>query len=140
MDESFRLRNGEKYVVCEDEMAERILELACGITGVSDAENSLLEALCHAAETAWMSRLKSGITAEDCGEAFLCAVAFTAAADYVVSRGGDDVASFTAGEISIRKKGGSDGETQANALRKTAERLMVPYAVAENFAFKGVRG
>lgn len=121
-------------------MTERILELACGITGVSDAENSLLEALCHAAEAAWMSRLKSEFTAEDCGEAFLCAAAFTAAADYVVSRGGDDVASFTAGEISIKRKNGSEGEAQAAALRKTAERLMAPYAVAESFAFKGVQG
>lgn len=121
-------------------MTERIMELACGITGVSDAENSLLEALCHTAEAAWTSRLKCGITAEDCGEAFLCAVAFTAAADYVVSRGGDDVSSFTAGEISIKRKEGSDEAAQAAALRKTAERLMVPYAVAESFAFKGVRG
>ena len=123
----------------EKNVSEQILELARGIVG-ADEENALLEPLCHAAEAAWMSRLKSGITAEDCGEAFLCAVAFTAAADYMVSRGGDDVASFTAGEISIKRKEGSDEAAQATALRKTAERLMAPYAVAESFAFKGVRG
>ena len=120
-------------------MSEQILELTRGIVGVEE-DNALLEALCYAAETAWMSRLKREITAEDCGEAFLCAVAFTAAADYMVSRGGDDVASFTAGEISIKKRESSNGEAQATALRKTAERLMAPYSVTESFAFKGVRG
>lgn len=118
-------------------MSEQILELTQGIVGTEE-ENVLLEALCHAAETAWVSRLKRGITAEDCGEAFLCAVAFTAAADYMVSRGGDDVASFTAGEISIKKR--ECGEAQATALRKAAERLMAPYAATESFAFKGVQG
>lgn len=121
-------------------MTERILELASGITNPSEEEHMLLESLCHAAETAWMARLKSGVSAEDCGEAFLCAAAFTAAADFAVGRNSEGVESFAAGEISIRHSGSADGKAQADALRKTAERLMAPYADAESFAFKGVRG
>ena len=121
-------------------MTERILELACGITNPSEGELPLLETLCHAAETAWTARLRSGVSAEHCGEAFLCAAAFTAAADLAVSRGSEGVESFTAGEISVRRSGSAESRSQAEALRMTAERLMAPYAEAESFAFKGVRG
>lgn len=121
-------------------MTERIWELASGITNPSEEERALLESLCHAAEAAWLARLKSGVSAEDCGEAFLCAAAFTAAADFAVSRNSEGVESFTAGEISIRHSGSTDGQAQADALRKTAERLMAPYAETAEFAFKGVRG
>lgn len=121
-------------------MTERILELACGIANPSEEERSLLETLCHAAEAAWVARLKDGVSAEECGEAFLCAVAFTAAADFAVGRSSSGVESFTAGEISVRRSGSAEGAAQAQALRKTAERLMAPYTKQETFAFKGVRG
>jgi len=121
-------------------MQERILALAMGIVGADERNQELLKALCIAAETAWMARLREGVAAENCGEAFCCAVAFTAAADFSVGRSCDGVASFTAGEISIKGKTGTEGAAQAAALRKTAERLMEPYAIPEEFCFKGVRG
>ena len=121
-------------------MTERILELACGMTHPSEEEQALLETLCHASEAAWAARLKSGVSAETCAEAFLCAAAMTAAADFAMSRNSEGVESFTAGEISIRHSGCAEGKTQADALRKTAERLMAPYAEPESFALKGVRG
>lgn len=121
-------------------MTEQILELACGITSPSEEERSLLETLCHAAAAAWTARLKDNVSAEDCGEAFLCAVAFAAAADFAVGRNSNGLESFTAGEISVRRSGSVEGNSQAKALRKTAERLMAPYTKQETFAFKGVRG
>jgi hypothetical protein len=44
-----------------------------------------------------------------------------------------------AGEFSVKTSAGSGGG-QAEALRKSAERLMAPYAQAEDFCFRGVRG
>lgn len=117
-------------------MTERILALARQMCGAEE-EDALLEALCHASEAAWTARLKAGIAAEDCEEALLCAAAFTAAADYLEGQDGG-IASFTAGEISVKKRSG--GNSGAEAMRKTAERLMVPYAGEAQFAFKGVRG
>ena len=121
-------------------MQERILALAIGVAGADESEQELLKALCVAAEAAWVARLREGITAENCGEAFCCAVAFTAAADFSVGRSCNGVASFTAGEISIKGKTGAEGAAQAAALRQTAERLMAPYTVPEGVCFKGVRG
>ena len=118
-------------------MQERILTLAAGITGAGGEEQELLAALCAAAERAWVSRLKAGVTAESCQEAFCCAAAFTAAADFVAGSGSGTVESFAAGEISVKTGRGAE---RPEALRKSAERLMAPYVTEEDFCFRGVRG
>ena len=58
---------------------ETVLTLARELSGAGEAEEALLELLCQAAEQQWEKRLRPGLTAEDCGKAFPCAVAFTAA-------------------------------------------------------------
>ena len=121
-------------------MGEQILALAMMVAGASEEARTLLETLCAAAETVWTARLKDGVSAETCGSAFCCAVAFTAAADYVVSRSGSGVREFTAGELSVKGRDGSDAAEVAGALRQTAERLMAPYAAEADFAFRGVNG
>lgn len=112
-----------------------IVDLARTVSGAGEAEEALLAALCAAAERRWTERLRRGVTAEDCGGAFVCAAAFTAAADLAAGRGG--ISAFTAGPLSVREEGGAD---RAAALRRAAEGLMAPYAEAADFSFKGVRG
>ena len=119
---------------------ETALTLARELSGAGEAEEALLELLCQAAEQQWEKRLRPGMTTEDCGKAFPCAVAFTAAADLVTGRSGDDVATFKAGDVSVERRDGNDGAALAAALRQTAERLMAPYAVPADFAFRRVRG
>ena len=121
-------------------MTGQIISLATGIANPSEKELPLLEMLCHAAEKLWMDALKGGVLPEDCGEAFLCAAAFTAVADFMLSRNGENVASFMAGEISVKRKASAEETAQAEAFRKIAARLMAPYGVARDFAFKGVLG
>ena len=74
------------------------------------------------------------------GEAFACAVAFTAAADLAGGAGETGISSFSAGEISVKKASAAQRSGAAKMLRQTAERLMAPFAEAENFCFRGVRG
>ena len=120
-------------------MGEKIAALAAEITGCG-GEDSLLQALCAAAEAAWRGRLREGTAAEDCKEALCCAAAFTAAADYLLSRGSGGIASFTAGEVSIQTRTGGDGAALAGALRAAAERIMAPFGEPEGFGFRGVPG
>ena len=118
-------------------MDEEILRLAREVSG--GEESQLLEPLCRSARLRWESRLRPGLTAEECGEAFLCAAAFTAAADLAsVQGGGGTVESFTAGEISVKAR--ETDASPASALRETAESLMKPYIGEDGFCFKGVRG
>ena len=118
-------------------MGERILKLALAAAG-EGADRTLLEPLCAAAERAWLARLREGVTAEDCGEALPCAAAFTAAAD--LAAGGDGVASFSAGDISVRLEGGGERAGRAESLRQAAERLMEPFVRAEGLWAQGVEG
>lgn len=120
-------------------MEDRILALARAAVG-GPAEEALLTSLCAAARQYWESRLQEGLTAADCGEAFPCAAAFTAAADLLAGGNGGFVESFRAGEISVKGRAAAETAAQARSLRQTAERLMAPFAVSENFSFQGVRG
>lgn len=119
-------------------MEEKILALAAEIVG--GEASTLLTALCQAAEAAWRGRLREGVAAEDCEEALCCAAAFTAAADYLLSRGSGGIASFTAGEVSIQTRTGGDGSALAGALHLAAERIMAPFGEPEGFDFRGVPG
>ena len=121
-------------------LQETVLTLARELSGAGEAEEALLELLCQAAEQRWNKRLRPGVTAEDCGEAFPCAAAFTAAADLAAARGGDGVAGCTAGSVSVRIRSAAESCALAESLRRTAERLMAPFAAPEDFCFRGVRG
>lgn len=121
-------------------MTEEILMLARAVSGAGDAESPLLEPLCQAARRRWESRLRPGLTPEDCREAFVCAAAFTAAADLAAGRGGGAVSAFTAGEVSVKGRGAAESASLARGLRETAEGLMAPYAGEDSFCFRGVRG
>ena len=114
---------------------ETALTLARELSGAGEAEEALLELLCQAAEQQWEKR-----TTEDCGKACPCAVAFTAAADLAAARGGEGVSGFTAGSVSVRIRGAAESCALAESLRRTAERLMAPFAVPDDFCFRGVRG
>ena len=50
------------------------------------------------------------------------------------------VSGFTAGSVSVQARSPAEAGTQAAELRRTAWRLMAPFAVPGDFAFQGVRG
>ena len=79
------------------------------------------------------------MTAEDCGPAFVCAAAYTAAAGLTAGRGGG-VVSFTAGDLSVKGPGGGERLASAQALRQAAEELMAPYVLPGDICLKGVQG
>lgn len=119
---------------------EMVLKLAEVMTGESAEENSLLGALCTAAEEMWEKRLRAGLAPADCGSAFACAAALSAAAGLSAGRCCGDVASFTAGDVSVRSAEASEAAASAAVMYEQAERLMTPYAEQDDFAFRGVRG
>ena len=121
-------------------LEQEILTLAQEISGAGERELELLELLCVASRQTWEARLREGVSIQDCEAAFRCAAALTAAGELAVGRGGSDVASFTAGEISVRERGAADSAALAQGLRQAAERLMEPYVQPMDFYFKGVRG
>lgn len=119
-------------------MRERILTLAMAAGG-GESERALLEPLCAAAEDFWRGRLREGVAPEDCGEALICAAAFTAAANLAAGSGGG-VASFSAGDVSVKLQDGTGRTETAKSLLQAAERLMEPFVQAAGLWAQGVRG
>ena len=122
-------------------MLEKIRKLAAAMTRPSEEETPVLEALCETAMIEAAGRLRDGSTPEMCEELFCCAAALLAAAGLFASRSGGGVASFTAGDVSVRMAGdGCSAAETAAALRRQAACIMAYYWGDDDFAFRGVRG
>ena len=121
-------------------MFEQIPLLAAAVTMPAEEERPLLEALCAAAVDEVSRKLRPGLTAEDCGDAFLCAAAMTAAAGLMSCRSSGDAEQFSAGDVSLRLGGNGDSCKAAASMRQHAAEMMAPYWVDGQFAFAGVKG
>ncbi len=116
-------------------MTKEILDL-CRAMGAAEDQEELLLPLIQAAQVRLAGRLRAGVVPEDCGAAFPLAAAMTAMDGLNRCAGGERVASFTAGEVSIRT--GSAGTR--DGLSAQAERMLGPWLKETGFAFQGVRG
>lgn len=109
---------------------------------VADEDLEILTALCQAAEAEAAARLRDGVTAEDCGQAYVlgCAwLALAALAAMAANGVGSAPLKFTAGEVSVQEENG-DGAQRASALRLQAETVLGPYLQDRGFVFRGVEG
>ena len=114
------------------------VQLAMTLAG--DEDQQKMQCLCDAAQAQLSARLREGVTAEDCGGAFPCAVAWLALALRALEEGGrEDCASFTAGDLSIHGKTAAEGERLSATLRREAYLLLQPWLKDENFAFRSVK-
>ncbi len=124
-------------------MTQRIFALASLLCAASEQEQDALMLLCEAAEHELMRRLRDGVTAEECEEAFVCAGAWIAASGVLTSRAcasSGEVKSFRAGEVSVELSAEERSGSAAVSLRREAERLMRPYIKDSGFGFFGVQG
>lgn len=116
-------------------MTEQIIALAIAM-GASESQREVLEPLCAAAESALAAQLRSGVTPQDCADAFVVCAAWMALDGLYAVGGGGEVTSFTAGDVSIQT--GSGGST--GSLTEQIQRLMAPYLQSGGFYFQGVTG
>lgn len=120
-------------------MGEEILALAKLVTGAGETEWEYLEKLCRAELDALGRRLR-GTLEKTKENAFVCAAAWLAAADYFSAKGAAGAASWSAGDVSVKEKGGSDYAAAAALLRRAAHQLLADCLEDDDFAFQGVRG
>ncbi len=102
----------------------------------SEGEQAALRAMCQAASDGLTARLRPGVSAETCGESFVCAAAWIALGSYSAAAGADGIGSFTAGDVTVSSSGKN---AAAEALRLQAELTMAPY-LQDTVQFAGVRG
>jgi hypothetical protein len=93
-----------------------------------------LEVLCRSAEVSLRAKLREGITPEDCKADFVAAASLYALAAMTEMDKDLQVEQFTAGDLTLRRKG---TDAAVCCLRYQAELLMLPY-VNDRFSFRGV--
>lgn len=121
-----------------EEIIVKAVAIAREQGSLGEATEGRLTRLAQVAAEGFLARLRPGVTLADCGGALALAAGWTALADYQMG-GGEEVESFTAGDVTVRQSGG--GTAQGEALRRRAQKVMAPYARGEEpFAFQGVRG
>ena len=116
-------------------MMEQVLELLQMLGGAGQDE-AVLRTLCQNACNMLDRRLKDGLTAEDCGEAYPLAAAWVALEWLRSGRGMVDVTYLSAGDLTVRREGGGDD----GSLSRRAMEIMSPFLRDDRFMFRGVRG
>lgn len=114
-------------------MTEQVLELLLALGGAGQKED-VLRTLCQNACEVLDRRLKDGLTAEDCGEAYPLAAAWLALDWLRSGQGLDGVTYLSAGDMTVRRDG--DSET----LSQRAMEIMRPFLRDDGFVFRGVKG
>ena len=118
-------------------MTEEIMAL-CRTMGAEEDQEELLLPLVQAVSDQLAARLRGGAAPEGCGPAFSLAamMVMDKLAGMTGERGGG-VTSFTAGDLTIRRDGGSGTE---KSLSQQAEELLAPWLGDAGFCFQGVDG
>ena len=116
-------------------MTEQVLELLQKLGGAGQDE-AVLRTLCQNACNMLDRRLRDGLTAEDCGEAYPLAAAWIALEWLREGQGMDGVTYLSAGDLTVRREGGGDG----GSLSQKAMELMSPFLRDDGFVFRGVKG
>lgn len=116
-------------MILEDQIYAQALVLAGQLSQEQDA---LLRVLCRVTRTGLESRLRSGISPEDCRADLVAAGSLLALA--ALSESDSCPERFTAGELTIQRGSSS---AAARCLRSQAELILVPY-VRDSFTFLGV--
>ena len=94
----------------------------CKAMGAGKEQEDLLLPLVQTAQQALAARLRAGVEPEDC-PAFALAAALVAMEGLEGARGLSSVASFTAGEVTIRREGTESGTSRTDQ----ALRLLAPW-------------
>jgi len=116
-------------------LTEQVFAQAALLAGeLSCRQQDLLSILCTAATATLRSRLRQGLTPEDCKADFVAAASLFALAALNGIDPGVDIAEFRAGDLTV-KRAGTDAASRC--LQHQAELMIAPY-LQDRFHFTGV--
>ena len=118
-------------------LSQQVFAQALLLAGELDEKQSqLLQVLCSAAASSLASRLREGITPEDCKADFIAAASLYALAALGDVEEDVRVEEFKAGDLTVRKNNSGRGAA-SNCLHRQADMLILPY-LKDCFSFMGV--
>ena len=118
-------------------LTDQVLAQALLLAGpLEERQQLVLGALCHSAASSLKSRLRDGLTAEDCKADFVAAASLLALAALASVSEEAPVEQIAVGDFSIRK-GALTHDAASHSLKAQAELMIAPY-LKDSFAFLGV--
>lgn len=118
-------------------LREQVFAQAALLAGeLDERQQALLRVLCGAAASSLASRLKEGLTPEDCKADFIAAASLYALSGLSNADGDVQVEEFKAGDLTVRQ-GTVSKDTASRCLERQAEMIILPY-LKDRFAFVGV--
>jgi len=103
---------------------------------LEEKQARLLEMLCNAAASSLTSRLRDGITPEDCKADFIAAASLYALAALGEADVQTGVEEFRAGDLTVRQ-GSGQRDAASRCLQRQADMIILPY-LKDRFSFLGV--
>ena len=103
---------------------------------LEEKQARLLEVLCSAAASSLASRLRDGMTPEDCKADFIAAASLYALAALEDADEEILVEEFRAGDLTVRQ-GGGHRDAASRCLQRQADMMILPY-LKDRFSFLGV--
>lgn len=118
-------------------LKDQVLAQALLLAGdLSNQQRMILDALCMSATSSLQSRLREGLTPDDCKADFIAAASLLALAALNGVSDAEQTEQITVGDFTVRNvKGSSDAAS--NCLRAQAELMIAPY-LKDRFSFRGV--
>ena len=116
-------------------LTEAIFMQAMLLAGqVEPKQEVLLKVLCQAVNSSLTSRLRQGISPEDCRADFVAAASLYALAALHEAKDADRVEEFSAGDVKLKT---GNGDAASNCLRYQAGLIITPY-LKDSFSFREV--
>ena len=118
-------------------LTEQIYAQAVLLAGEMEPKQmEMLKILCQGAEGSLASRLRPGLTPEDCKADFIAAASLYALASLGSVEETVNVEEFKAGDLTVRQsKSGRDAAS--SCLQRQADMMILPY-LKDRFSFMGV--
>ena len=118
-------------------LTEQVFAQAALLAGeLEERQRDLLSLLCIAATSSLTSRLREGLTPEDCRADFVAAASLYALAAMNEADENMAIEEFKAGDLTVRQSGGSR-DAASRCLYRQAELMIMPY-LKDRFSFTGV--
>ena len=101
---------------------------------LDDRDAELLRLLCQSAASSLASRLRPGLTPEDCRADFVAAASLFALASMSQVAGDTALEAVKVGDVTLKRK---DADTASRCLHSQATLIIAPY-LQDRFSFQGV--
>ena len=116
-------------------LKEQVFAQALLLAGqLEQKQEELLRLLCEAATRSVCSRLREGITEEDCKADIIASASLFALAALNEAGRAESVSEFRAGDLTVKRSG---ADAPSRCLHRQAELIIAPY-LQDNFSFRGV--